>query len=75
MLTNPVVRLIGRAVLVGVTSILVQIQSSTGAIVWHSILVAGVLAAAEVLTPLNSIVGLGKPVPPAKPAPLKPKLN
>jgi len=59
---TPTVRLILRALLVGVASAAGQLQSSSS---WdRSILVgaivAGVLAAAEVLTPLNSTVGPGK---------------
>jgi len=59
---TPTVRLILRALLVGVASAAGQLQGSSS---WdRSILVgaivAGVLAAAEFLTPLNAVVGVNK---------------
>jgi len=66
LLSNPTVRLAGRAVLVGLITILTQIGNSDGSIAWRTILVAGGLAAAELFTPLNSLVGLNKGQP-AKP--------
>lgn len=55
-------RLALRAVAVGLTSFLVQIQGSTAidAAILKAAIVGGILAALEVLTPLNAVVGLNK---------------
>ena len=59
---SPTVRLIVRALLVGVVTAGEKLQSSSS---WDRALIAGaivggVLAAAEVLTPLNATVGVAK---------------
>lgn len=56
---TPTIRLILRAVLVGVTSFLVQLQQSTNwdNALWRAAIPAAILAALEVLTPLNAVVG------------------
>lgn len=59
---SPTVRLIVRAVLAGVVTAGTQLQQATS---WNASLVAGacvgaVLAASEVLTPLNPAVGVAK---------------
>jgi hypothetical protein len=56
-LSNPNVRLAGRAVVAGVAAALASYHQSGGVILWHGLLVAFVLAFAEVFTPLNAIVG------------------
>lgn len=61
-MTGPQIRLALRAVLVGVTSLLVQLQQSAE---WdnallRSAITAAILAALEALTPLNAVVGVGK---------------
>ena len=62
MTLSPTARLILRAALVAVTSLLVQLQASAtwDAALLRSAIVAAVLSALEVLTPLNSTVGFGK---------------
>jgi predicted small secreted protein len=62
-MTNPWVRLAARALVAGVTSALVLYQANAAA--WPAALIAGVLAASEVLTPINSTVGIGKDEKPA----------
>ncbi len=59
---SPIWRLVLRAVLVGATTLLVQLQQSDGwsAAVIEAAVVAGVLATLEALTPLNQLVGVGK---------------
>lgn len=57
---KPVVRLLGRAVLVALVSAVTQINQAGETIAWRAILTGAVLAAFEVLTPLNSTVGVGK---------------
>lgn len=59
---TPTVRLVLRALAVGATVLLTQLQQSSGwdGAVWQSALAAGVLAALEYLTPLNPNVGVGK---------------
>ena len=59
---SPTVRLIVRAILAGVVAFATQLQQSTN---WDRSLISGaivgaVLAAAEVLTPLNATVGVAK---------------
>ncbi len=56
-LSNPTVRLAGRAVVAGVAAALASYHQSGGVILWHGLLVAFVLAFAEVFTPLNQLVG------------------
>lgn len=63
LLSNPTVRLAGRALLVAVITILTQLGNSDGSIAWKTILVAGGLAFAEVFTPLNQLVGPFKKTP------------
>lgn len=57
-------RLIVRAVIVGVSTVLVQLSNSSSwsTAVIEAAVVAGVLAAVEALTPVNPSVGLGKKV-------------
>lgn len=59
----PTVRLVLRALAAGLTVLLTQLQQSSGwdGAVWQAALVAGVLATLEYLTPLNPVVGVGKP--------------
>ena len=60
-MTNPYVRLIGRAIVAGLLAAAVSYQQyGSGTIVWHAVAAAGIMAALEVLTPLNSIVGISK---------------
>jgi hypothetical protein len=64
--SNPWVRLAGRAIAVGITTAVTQIHNSNGTeIAWQSVVVAAVLAALEVFTPLNALVGVFK-TPPSK---------
>jgi len=55
-------RLAVRALAVGLTTLLVQLQqsSSWSTAVVEAAVVAAVLAALEVLTPVNALVGFGK---------------
>lgn len=68
LLSNPTVRLIGRAIIAGIAGAVVSYRSSGGVIVWHALAVAFVLAFAEIFTPLNALVGVFKgavaPTPP-----------
>lgn len=57
---NPYVRVAGRAILVAVVTAATQIQSSGETIAWRAVATGAVLAAAEVITPLNPCVGVGK---------------
>lgn len=60
---TPTVRLVVRALVVGLTTLLTQLQQSASwdkAIV-EAAVVGGILAGLEVLTPLNPNVGVGKP--------------
>ena len=61
-LKTPAARLVGRALVAGVTAGVVyyRAHATTGSSTWHAAIVAGVLAAAELFTPLNPIVGLFK---------------
>lgn len=60
-LGNPTVRLVLRALVAGVMAGLVMLNTSSDwSAVWKGAVVAGVLAACEVLTPLNPTVGVGK---------------
>lgn len=60
ILNSPIARLIGRAVLVALISAVTQLNQAGETIAWRAILTGAVLAAFEVLTPLNSTVGVGK---------------
>lgn len=61
LLSNPTVRLIGRALVAGVVAALLMLQTADDwASVWKGAVVAGVLAACEILTPLNPTVGAFK---------------
>lgn len=53
-------RLAGRTVLVAAVSAATQIQSSGETIAWRAVLTGAILAAVEVITPLNPTVGVGK---------------
>jgi hypothetical protein len=57
---NRYMRLAGRALAAGALAFVVQLQASDGtsASVIRSCVVAGALAALEVFTPLNSLVGI-----------------
>ena len=70
---TPTVRLILRALLVGVTTLLTQLQQSHGytTSLVEGAIVAAVLAGLEVVTPLNAVVGLGKPSGGGVPPPAK----
>lgn len=61
-MTGPQIRLALRAVLVGVTSLLVQLQASAAwdNALWRSAIPAALLAGLEVVTPLNATVGIAK---------------
>jgi hypothetical protein len=60
LLANPNVRLVGRAISAGALAAAASYKSGGGTIAWHALAVTFGLAALEVLTPLNAIVGLGK---------------
>lgn len=60
LFANPTVRLAGRALIAGAMAAAVSYKSSGGAIAWHALAVAFVLAFAEIFTPLNSLVGVFK---------------
>lgn len=61
MFNNPYVRLVGRALSAGVVAALTQIHTAPdGTLAWRSAVTGGALAALELLTPLNKVVGLGK---------------
>ena len=59
---NPYVRLAGRAVVAGLAAGVVAYgnHQSDQRLAWQAAIVAAVLAATEILTPLNQIVGLFK---------------
>lgn len=59
---GPKFRLVGRAAVAGGAAFFVAAQEACGGSsdFWQPIVVAGVLAAAEVLSPLNPLVGLFK---------------
>lgn len=59
---SPQLRVALRALLVGVTSLLVQLQQSAewDQALLRSAIVAAVLAGLEVFTPINPVVGPGK---------------
>ena len=59
---NPVVRLIARALVAGAAAFVAQLQASESwdAALLRSALIAAVLAAVEVLTPVNAVVGAWK---------------
>ncbi len=58
---NPVVRLIGRALVAGLVSTLLLLQTASDwSSAWKGAVVAGILAACEILSPLNPNVGIGK---------------
>ncbi len=58
---NPVTRLVGRAVVAGVAAAFVLLQTTSDwSTAWKAAVVSGVLAACEVFTPLNKIVGVNK---------------
>lgn len=69
LFANPTVRLALRAILAGGVAAAASYKSAGGAIVWHALAVAFVLAFAEVFTPLNAIVGVFKTPAEKKPAP------
>jgi hypothetical protein len=60
--TNPYIRIAGRALLAAVLAFAAQVQASDNVdgTLLRSALVGAVLAAAEVLTPLNQTVGVAK---------------
>lgn len=59
---SPSIRLALRAVLVGVTSLAVQLQQNAAwdTALLRSAIIGAVLAALEVFTPVNAVVGPGK---------------
>lgn len=64
LLSNPWVRLAGRALVAGLASGFVFYRSQAGgSAAWHGAVVAGVLAFCEVFTPLNQLVGVFRPKP------------
>lgn len=54
---TPYLRVAGRALLVAAVTAATQIQSSGETIAWRAVATGAILAAAEVLTPLNPCVG------------------
>lgn len=62
LMKNAYVRLAGRAIAAGIMTAIVMVQATEpgDSIAWRSIAVAGGLAALEVFTPLNKLVGLFK---------------
>ena len=65
LLSNPTVRLAGRALVAAALAALTTAKLNTGdgSIAWRSIVVGAGLAFVEVFTPLNSLVGLFKQTP------------
>lgn len=61
-MTGPQVRLALRAVLVGVTSLVVQLQQNAAwdTALLRSAIIGAILAALEVFTPVNAVVGPNK---------------
>lgn len=61
-MTSPQIRVALRALLVGVTSLLVQLQQNAAwdTALLRSAIISAILAGLEVLTPLNTVVGPGK---------------
>jgi hypothetical protein len=58
-MNNPYVRLVGRAIVAGLLAAAASYQSyGGGTIAWHAIAAAGIMAGLEVLTPLNSLIGV-----------------
>lgn len=63
-MNNPYVRLVGRAIVAGLLAAAASYQSyGSGTIAWHAIAAAGIMAALEVVTPLNALVGISKTKP------------
>lgn len=61
LLSNPTVRLAGRALVAAVLTAVVDYQSAGGATVaWQSVAVGSGLAFCEIFTPLNPLVGVFK---------------
>ena len=59
LFASPYARLIGRAVVAGLLAAAVSYQQyGSGTIVWHAVAAAGIMAGLEVLTPLNSLIGI-----------------
>ena len=64
LFATPYARLIGRAIVVGLLAAASSYQAyGGGTIVWHAVAAAGIMAGLEVLTPLNSLVGIAKKAP------------
>lgn len=62
LFANPYVRLAGRAIVAGILAAAASYQSyGSGAIAWHAIAAAGIMAALEAFTPLNQLVGAFAP--------------
>ena len=63
LLANPKARLAGRAIVAGVASFVALYRTSNGdSAALKAAAVAGVLAAVEVFTPLNALVGIFKQI-------------
>ena len=66
ILSNPWVRLAGRALVAGLVSAAVQVHKNPdGSLAWKAAAVAGALAFCEIFTPLNQLVGAFKRGAPA----------
>jgi hypothetical protein len=65
LLSNPTVRLAGRALVAAAIVALTQVHASGGTIAWKSLAVGAGLAFVEVFTPLNQLVGVFKTQAPA----------
>lgn len=59
-LSNPWVRLAGRATVAAAVAAVSVYQAAGGTIAWHAIAGAAALAFCEVFTPLNALVGVFK---------------
>ncbi len=60
-MSNAYARLAGRAIVAGLVAGLLLLQTASDwSSAWKGAVVAGVLAACEILSPLNPNVGLGK---------------
>jgi hypothetical protein len=61
LLSNPTVRLAGRALVAAGIAAVTQIHASDGKVAWTALAVGSGLVFCEVFTPLNALVGYFKP--------------
>jgi hypothetical protein len=62
LFANPYARLAGRAIIAGLLAAAASYQTyGGGTVAWHAVAAAGIMAALEFFTPLNSLVGSFKP--------------